>query len=150
MTATTNQTTKIVLVRLLWTLNSFAAMDSLLLAIAIGAGILAGYYILCGTKKPVKKTEPIKKTPASVAKKPAGPPKEYTVAEVALHNKKNDLWLIVEGRVFDVTSVVSTHPGGDAIMKYPGMDNTDTIFHDQHPESVRDQLNEFFIGTIKK
>lgn len=70
--------------------------------------------------------------------------------EVAKHNKKDDLWLVVEGKVYDLSSFVSTHPGGDAIMNRPGMDNTDTIFHDQHPESVRDQLNEYYIGTIKK
>lgn len=35
-------------------------------------------------------------------------------------------------------------------MKYPGMDNSATFFHDQHPDSVRDQLNEYFIGTVKK
>jgi cytochrome b involved in lipid metabolism len=59
------------------------------------------------------------------------------------------LWLIVEGKVFDVSSFVDTHPGGDAILKYPGQDNTKTFFHMGHPDSVRDQLNEYFIGTVK-
>lgn len=69
---------------------------------------------------------------------------------MAAHNKRTDLWLVVENKVFDVTSFVDVHPGGDAILKYPGMDNTATIFHDEHPATVRDQLNDYFIGTIKK
>ena len=55
----------------------------------------------------------------------------------------------MEGKVFDVTGFVDTHPGGDAILNNPGKDNTSTFFHMGHPESVRDQLNEYYIGTVK-
>lgn len=40
-------------------------------------------------------------TPTSAGKAPAG---LYTMAEVAKHNKKDDVWVVVDGQVLDVTT----------------------------------------------
>lgn len=32
--------------------------------------------------------------------------------EVAKHNKQSDLWLIIHGKVYDVSKFVEEHPGG--------------------------------------
>lgn len=125
-------------------------MNLFFASIAIGVGVLAFYYLVCGLKKPSKQKKPAAAPSAAYTPPVSRPPKEYTLEEVAKHNNRDDLWLVVEGRVYDVTKFVSVHPGGDAILKYPGQDNTSTFFHDQHPETVRDQLSEYFIGTVKK
>ena len=65
------------------------------------------------------------------------------------HNTASDLWLIVEGKVYDVTDFVDEHPGGiDAIMKRPGMDNTAGFFAEQHPDRVRQMVGEYYIGRV--
>ena len=38
--------------------------------------------------------------------------KEYTLNDVAEHNKEDDVWVVVEGRVLDVTKFLPDHPGG--------------------------------------
>ena len=37
----------------------------------------------------------------------------YTMEEVQKHNKKDDIWVIVDGQVLDVTKFLPDHPGGE-------------------------------------
>jgi hypothetical protein len=40
----------------------------------------------------------------------------FTKAEVAKHDTVNDCWMIINGKVYDVTPFVDEHPGGDILM----------------------------------
>ena len=42
--------------------------------------------------------------------------KTFTAAEVATHNTEADCWVIVAGRVFDVTAYLPKHPGGKQLV----------------------------------
>ena len=54
------------------------------------------------------------------------PEKEYSMEEVAKHNKKEDLWIVVKGIVLDVTNWLDEHPGGpQALMNFMGRDATE-------------------------
>ena len=48
------------------------------------------------------------------------PSAEYTRAEVALHKTPQDLWIIVDGKVYDVTKWLKHHPGGERILQHHG------------------------------
>lgn len=37
---------------------------------------------------------------------------EYTAADIAKHNKKDDVWVGINGFVLDVTKFLPEHPGG--------------------------------------
>jgi len=41
---------------------------------------------------------------------------EYSFSDVHNHNLKNDLWIIINGKVYDVTRWIRKHPGGDILL----------------------------------
>lgn len=47
--------------------------------------------------------------------------KTYTLDEVAKHNTSKDVWIAVNGKVYDVTSFLDNHPGGpEMILQHAG------------------------------
>jgi len=88
------------------------------------------------------------KTESAPAKTASG---VYTKEEVAKHNKKDDIWVIVGDQVLDVTNFLSDHPGGaKAILLYAGRDATEefNMLHD--PKVIPRYAPDAVIGTLKK
>ena len=81
---------------------------------------------------------------------PSGPT-TYTIAQVTKHNNRTDCWTAINGGVYNVTSWIAQHPGGQStIISLCGIDGS-AAFDDQHggqgrPES---ELASFKIGTLK-
>lgn len=70
--------------------------------------------------------------------------------EVAKHNTKDDCWVIIHGKVYDVTDFIDEHPGGSAIIvKYAGKDAT-KAFDPIHPgDTLTKYLSEkYHLGTV--
>eukprot|EP01063_Lacrimia_lanifica_P010281 TRINITY_DN169_c1_g1_i1.p2 TRINITY_DN169_c1_g1~~TRINITY_DN169_c1_g1_i1.p2 ORF type:complete len:646 (+),score=358.99 TRINITY_DN169_c1_g1_i1:56-1993(+) len=88
--------------------------------------------------------------PAKEEKKAAGGQKEYTLEEVGQHTKDTDCWVVVGGRVLDVTKFLGEHPGGkEAIMLYAGKDATEE-YEMMHPQSYIDKYApDTVIGRVK-
>ncbi|KAK9055018.1 hypothetical protein SSX86_026097 [Deinandra increscens subsp. villosa] len=76
--------------------------------------------------------------------------KAYNKAEVSLHNKRTDCWIIIKDKVYDVTPYVEEHPGGDAILAHAGDDSTEGFFGPQHATRVFDIIDDFYIGELEK
>ena len=41
--------------------------------------------------------------------------KEFTWDEVAQHKTEDDVWMVVENKVYDFTSFLGDHPGGKRV-----------------------------------
>jgi predicted heme/steroid binding protein len=87
--------------------------------------------------------------------------KVYTQEEVALHDKESDCWTIINGSVYDITTYVPRHPGGDEILLACGTDST-TLFTNRtnadgtevgsgtpHSSSANNQLERLKIGSLE-
>jgi len=77
--------------------------------------------------------------------------KEYTLEDVAKHNKESDCWCVVNGQVLDVTQFLPDHPGGKkAILLYAGRDATEEFNMLHKPDVVEKYAPSSIIGKHKK
>ena len=107
-------------------------------------GSLVGHLSLPSSSSPAAATAPAS---TSVSSGSAG---EYTVHDVAKHDKKDDVWVIIDGQVLDVTKFLPDHPGGEkAILLYAGRDATEefNMLHD--PKVIPRYAPDAVIGKIK-
>ncbi|KAH8695416.1 putative cytochrome b5 reductase [Talaromyces proteolyticus] len=75
---------------------------------------------------------------------------EYTTEDVAAHKTRDDLWVIVHSKVYDVTKYVRDHPGGvDVLIDVAGTDATAAYEDVGHSEDANEILQEYLIGTLK-
>lgn len=79
---------------------------------------------------------------------------KYHASEVVLHNNPQaGYWIVVNGRVYDVTEFAQIHPGGlKIIQSYAGMDATlsyKKVQHDLNPE-VDSLLGMYQLGAIQR
>ena len=48
--------------------------------------------------------------------KPQNNQKQLKWSEITPHNHKNDCWVVIHGKVYDLTEFLKEHPGGPAII----------------------------------
>ncbi|OAY26867.1 acyl-lipid (9-3)-desaturase [Manihot esculenta] len=76
----------------------------------------------------------------------AEPKKYVSQAELQKHNRPEDLWISIQGKVYNVTDWSKVHPGGDLpLLQLAGQDATDA-FVAYHPGTVWKYLDKFFTG----
>lgn len=94
----------------------------------------------------ISKLVPLHPEPKRRADKPL---RKYTMEEVSRHNARCDLWIVVDGRAYDVTSYVDKHPGGYLPMEnMAGKDCTD-VFANYHAARIyKHMLPAFLVGEV--
>ncbi|KAI8096935.1 cytochrome b5-like heme/steroid binding domain-containing protein [Halteromyces radiatus] len=75
--------------------------------------------------------------------------KVYTYEEVAQHNKREDLWMIIDKKVYDITGFVDEHPGGEEVLIDEGARDATGPFEDVgHSPDARELLVKYYIGDV--
>ncbi|KAF7167542.1 hypothetical protein CNMCM6106_003051 [Aspergillus hiratsukae] len=76
--------------------------------------------------------------------------KVFDAAEVAKHNTPDSCWVILYGKVYDVTNFLSEHPGGaKIILKLAGKDATEEYDPIHPPGILEENLKpEALLGTV--
>merc|ERR1711971_1019963 len=73
----------------------------------------------------------------------------YTKEEVAKHTSKTDCWVILDGKVLNVTSFLSQHPGGElAILTFAGKDATEEFNMIHPPDVIGKYAPDAIIGML--
>ncbi|KAM0934631.1 putative cytochrome b5-like heme/steroid binding domain, cytochrome b5, heme-binding protein [Dioscorea sansibarensis] len=69
--------------------------------------------------------------------------------EVSKHNQTKDCWLIISGKVYDVTPFMDDHPGGDEVLLAATGKDASNDFEDVgHSDSAREMMHKYYIGEI--
>ncbi|CDS13227.1 hypothetical protein LRAMOSA05405 [Lichtheimia ramosa] len=74
--------------------------------------------------------------------------KQYTREQVSRHAADNDMWIIIDTSVYNMSDFIDLHPGGAfPILEYAGKDATDA-FYGLHRQEVLLKYARYKIGTI--
>ena len=69
------------------------------------------------------------------------------LSEIFDHNTKESCWLLIEGKVYDVTNF--KHPGGKQILLQNAGQDATTQFEDiGHSQKAHDDMKKLLIGTF--
>uniref|UniRef100_A0A8C5TP10 Cytochrome b5 type B n=1 Tax=Malurus cyaneus samueli TaxID=2593467 RepID=A0A8C5TP10_9PASS len=78
-----------------------------------------------------------------------GPAPVFTLEEVGTHNSNREAWLVIHGRVYDVTRFLEEHPGGEEVLlEQAGRDATESFEDVGHSSDAREMLKQYYIGEL--
>jgi cytochrome b involved in lipid metabolism len=78
----------------------------------------------------------------------------YTIEEVSVHNTEQNLWVALNGKVYNLTEFVAKHPGGQsALANVAGTDITDCFTEiESHVNSfsyIQKILPDICVGELR-
>ncbi|KAJ3234294.1 hypothetical protein HDU81_001507 [Chytriomyces hyalinus] len=74
---------------------------------------------------------------------------EVSFDEVKKHNTAKDCWMIISGKVYDITKFLDQHPGGEEILvELGGQDATEAFDDIGHSSDARKMLVDYLVGPL--
>jgi hypothetical protein len=100
---------------------------------------------LCGKQnKKVRKNKTRKRNTKGGSKRTT-----YTMSDVRKHNTRDDGWIVLYNKVYNITDWIGKHPGGIIIEEYLGKNGTSAFEASGHPDYVRKNIfPKYQIGTL--
>ncbi|MBN3270811.1 CYB5 protein, partial [Polyodon spathula] len=75
--------------------------------------------------------------------------KYYTLEEINRHSSSKDVWIIIHDKVYDITSFLEEHPGGEEVLlEQAATDATENFEDVGHSTDAREMLKQYFIGEL--
>ncbi|KAJ3107025.1 Cytochrome b5 [Phlyctochytrium planicorne] len=75
--------------------------------------------------------------------------KTFNWTDVSAHNTRDDCWLVIDKKVYDVTKFLDEHPGGEEVLlEQGGSDSTEAFEEIGHSDDARDLLKKFYLGDL--
>jgi alkylation response protein AidB-like acyl-CoA dehydrogenase/predicted heme/steroid binding protein len=76
------------------------------------------------------------------------PHQTLTRDEVAKHNTPEDLWCIVDHKVYDLSDFADAHPGGSVVLHQIAGQDATTAFYNLHRNEVLQKYSSLCIGVL--
>lgn len=113
--------------------RNYVVIAGIVIVVIIGAGVALSNILSNGTNSDSQNQQA--NVNASVSLEQTQPMSvdtnlstSFTKEEVATRNSRNDCWTIIDGIVYDITSYITRHPGGDNILSACGTDGTEYFY----------------------
>lgn len=76
--------------------------------------------------------------------------KTISLDELSKHNNADDLWLAIDGKVYDVTKFKEEHPGGDdVLLEKAGQDATQDFEDVGHSDDAVGMMKDYCVGELE-
>ncbi|KAI9795250.1 MAG: hypothetical protein M1833_007272 [Piccolia ochrophora] len=76
---------------------------------------------------------------------------DLTYAAIAAHSSKKDLFVVIHDKVYNASSFVDEHPGGEEVLLDVGGQDATEAFEDVgHSDEAREILEGMLIGDLKR
>ncbi|KAI1845124.1 hypothetical protein JX265_002791 [Neoarthrinium moseri] len=75
--------------------------------------------------------------------------KTFTRDEVAKHNTEEDVWFIIDSKVYDVSDFLDAHPGGEAVLRQVAGTDATASFYNLHRHEVLAKYEDLCVGTVQ-
>jgi len=76
---------------------------------------------------------------------------ELTYSDVAEHSSKKDLYVVVHDKVYNASTFVDEHPGGEEVLLDVGGQDATEAFEDVgHSDEAREILEGLLVGPLKR
>ncbi|KAF4513872.1 UNVERIFIED_CONTAM: hypothetical protein B566_EDAN017208 [Ephemera danica] len=75
--------------------------------------------------------------------------KTFSMKEVEKNNDSKKTWLVIHNSVYDVTSFLNEHPGGEEVLlEQAGKDGTESFEDVGHSTDARELMKKYKIGEL--
>ncbi|KAK6064244.1 oxidoreductase NAD-binding domain-containing protein [Seiridium cupressi] len=75
---------------------------------------------------------------------------EFSAKDVASHKEADDCFMVIQGKVYDVTKYIHDHPGGaDILVEAGGTDATEAFDNAGHSEDAFEIMEQYQVGILK-
>ncbi|KAI0386923.1 cytochrome b5-like heme/steroid binding domain-containing protein [Hypomontagnella monticulosa] len=73
-----------------------------------------------------------------------------TLDQLSGHNAREDLWIAVHGKVYDLTTFAEDHPGGIEVLKEcAGTDATESYDYVGHTRGATRKMQQYLVGNLE-
>ncbi|QPG94442.1 hypothetical protein C2857_006064 [Epichloe festucae Fl1] len=76
---------------------------------------------------------------------------ELTYQDVAEHNTKKDIYVVIHDKIYDCAQFIDEHPGGEEVLlDCAGQDATEAFEDVGHSDEARETLDKLQVGVLKR
>ncbi|KAI8854482.1 cytochrome b5-like heme/steroid binding domain-containing protein [Chytridium lagenaria] len=75
--------------------------------------------------------------------------KVFAWSDIGAHNTRDDCWMVIDKKVYDITKFLDEHPGGEEVLlEQAGIDASEAFEEIGHSDDARDLLKKFYLGDL--